>query len=438
MENFLYLIFIFFVYSVIGWIAEVIIAAFRYGKLTKRGFINGPMCPKYGFAMVLITIDVYDLKAHPLFQLIVCIMAMAVFEYVSGIILHKLTGYRFWDYSNIKGNMRGYICVRSVLLLGMAGAAFAWFLNPFLRIIYLLVPQVMVKAVLIVLIVLFLIDVFVTIAASLNWRIEGNIYENVATRLNETKVSMGKRLFNWIQRRMYKAFPEFKTQVKTAADGFGKPEDRVFAKGICVEKLIWIFLISALVGDIIETIFVRVTADVWMSRSSVLYGPFSIVWGLGGAFATALLYPLKDKNDRFVFLGGMLLGGVYEYTCSVFTELVFGTVFWDYSHLPFNINGRVNLLYCFFWGIAAIFWVKVLYPAASRIIEKIPPVAGKVITVLAVVAMTANMIISGCAIGRYVGRSEGAAPDNTIERIIDETYVDSFIERVYPNMKITH
>lgn len=92
-------------------------------------------------------------------------------------------------------------------------------------------------------------------------------------------------------------------------------------------------MIGAFLGDITETIFCRVTAGVWMSRSSVVWGPFSIVWGLAIALVTALLYKYKDKGDRFLFLTGTLLGGAYEYFCSVFTELVFGKVFWDYSKI---------------------------------------------------------------------------------------------------------
>ena len=77
-------------------------------------------------------------------------------------------------------------------------------------------------------------------------------------------------------------------------------------------------------GDLTETVYCRITSGVWMSRSSVVYGPFSIVWGLGCAFLTALLYKYKDKNDRYIFVYGTVLGGAYEYVCSVFTELVFG------------------------------------------------------------------------------------------------------------------
>ena len=144
-----------------------------------------------------------------------------------------------------------------------------------------------------------------------------------------------------------------------------------------------------------------------------------------------------------VFPRNMVLGCIrdnkllYEYSCSVFTEVVFGTTFWDYSHMPFNINGRINLLFCFFWGVLAIVWLKLLYPAVSRVIEKIPPVAGKVLTYILVFAMALDMLISSVALMRYVDRKQQAGADTAVEQFLDHTYPDSFIEWVYPNMKIT-
>ncbi len=89
------------------------------------------------------------------------------------------------------------------------------------------------------------------------------------------------------------------------------------------------------------------------------------MWGLAIAAVTQLLYRYKDSPASWLFVTGTLLGGAYEYLCSVFTEVVFGAVFWDYSAIPFNLGGRINLLYCFFWGFAAIAWFKVLYPPIS-------------------------------------------------------------------------
>ena len=141
--------------------------------------------------------------------------------------------------------------------------------------------------------------------------------------------------------------------------------------GCTLLLLFQLFFIGSLLGDITETVFCRITAGVWMSRSSLVWGPFSIVWGLAIALATALLHRDADKPDRHIFLIGTVLGGAYEYLCSVFTEIFFGKVFWDYSNIPFNLGGRINLLYCFFWGIAAVVWIKVCYPRLSRWLSKI-------------------------------------------------------------------
>ena len=208
----------------------------------------------------------------------------------------------------------------------------------------------------------------------------------------------------------------------------------MFAQGMCFDKLFWVFFICALLGDWIETVFVWATAGQLMSRSSLLYGTFSIVWGLGGAIITGVLYTLKNKNDRYIFIGGFFMGGVYEYSCSVFTEVVFGTKFWDYSHLPFNINGRVNMLFCFFWGVVAIVWIKFLYPNMSKIIEKIPPVTGKLLTWLLIILMSLDIGVSSLALSRYTSRKNGEHAQTSIDQFLDNTYNDQFIEKIYPNM----
>ena len=172
-----------------------------------------------------------------------------------------------------------------------------------------------------------------------------------------------------------------------------------------------------------------------MSRSSVVWGPFSIVWGLAIAAATAMLYKYRNKSDSFLFWTGTLLGGAYEYLCSVFTEIVFGKVFWDYSKIPFNLGGRINLLYCFFWGIAAVVWLKLIYPRASALIEKIPMVIGKIATWVLIVFMLCNMAVSGLALIRYDEREKNVAAEAKWQVWMDEHYDDAKMERIYPNAK---
>mgnify|MGYP002919218251 CR=1 FL=1 len=236
-----------------------------------------------------------------------------------------------------------------------------------------------------------------------------------------------------IQSRMQKAFSGLNQPAQATTK---KAAPTVFAEGCSFYKLISLFFIGAFLGDITETIFCYVTSGVLMSRSSVVYGPFSIVWGLGCMLLTAVLYRQKDKSDGKIFIAGTFLGGAYEYLCSVFTELVFGTVFWDYSGFAFNLGGRINLLYCFFWGIAAVVWLKGLYPRLSAWIERIPIRWGKAGTWVLIVFMVCNIIISALALDRYTQRSAGDAPQTTLGLFLDRHYPDQRIERVYPNAKI--
>ena len=198
-------------------------------------------------------------------------------------------------------------------------------------------------------------------------------------------------------------------------------------------QVFWLFLIGAFAGDIVETIFCRITAGVWMSRSSLVWGPFSIVWGLAIALVTILLYKDRDKQEHHIFWVGVFLGGAYEYICSVFTEIVFGKVFWDYSEMPFNLGGRINLLYCFFWGIAAVVWIKGLYPKVSQLIDTILRKTRWVLTGCFMVFMVLNIFVSVLALIRYDTRADGNAAVHGWERVMDKYFDDARMERIYPN-----
>lgn len=170
-----------------------------------------------------------------------------------------------------------------------------------------------------------------------------------------------------------------------------------------------------------------------MSRSSVVWGPFSIVWGFAIAAATALLYRYRNASDSYLFITGTFLGGAYEYFCSVFTEIMFGKVFWDYSSIPFNLGGRINLLYCFFWGIAAVVWMKILYPRIAAVIEKFPLRTGKICTWIFLIFMCCNIAVSCMALVRSDQRSRGVEATQSWQVTMDERFDDARLKQIYPN-----
>ena len=112
-------------------------------------------------------------------------------------------------------------------------------------------------------------------------------------------------------------------------------------------------------------------------------------------------------------------------------------MFWDYSAIPFNLGGRINLLYCFFWGIAAWVWMKRLYPLLSGWIERIPKKPGKILTYLFLVFMTCNIAVSSLALARYSERAQGIKAENQLAAWIDQEFPDDRMEQIYPNAKMT-
>lgn len=430
------LAFFFFIYSFAGWCIEVCCAAIQKRKFVNRGFVNGPLCPIYGSGAVLFAVFLPELKEAPFFLFLAGAILASILEFTTGALLEKLFHRKWWDYSNIRWNYEGYVCLPFSLGWGVCAVVLNMFLNPLLVKLLGIMPKFLMVIIMIALTVALVLDTVGTTLAIRGLQKKQVQLAEFTEGVSQVSKLLENAITRRIQKRMDKAFPmleipKIKRQKRT------KEKETVFAEGCSFYKLVSLFFIGAFLGDITETIFCLITAGKLMSRSSVVYGPFSIVWGLGCAFLTAILYRIRNKNDSYIFIAGTLLGGVYEYICSVFTELVFGTVFWDYSKFAFNLGGRINLLYCFFWGIAAVVWMKLLYPRLSAWIEKIPMKEGKIICTVMLVFMIFDCLLSAMALDRYTERNTtGKQAQNEVESFLDEHFGDERMERIYPNAKI--
>ena len=421
----------FLIYSILGWCISVAFCAIKKHSFVNPGFLNLPVSPIYGIGAVLSTVFLSELTHRPLFFILGSCVLSGILVITTGVALERMLHRRWWDFSDHKFHFHGYISLPLLLVLGVGAWLCVSFLNPLLALVLGDLPPLLSRILVLVGLGLVALDLALSLGITVQMGVRIRRLEQMSRDFQELTALFGHAITRRVQTRMLHAFPNLEQAAPSQ-----KPKPTVFAQGCSPTKLIWIFFIAALLGDIIETLFCRATMGIWMSRSSLIYGPFSIVWGLGAVMFTALLYRYKDKSEGYLFLAGTIVGGVYEYVCSVFTELVFGTVFWDYSHIPFNLAGRINLLYCFFWGIAAAVWMKVLYPRLSRLIERIPMKAGKVLTWVIVVFMVFNMAISALALGRYQQRQSAPdAPTNGFTEFLDHYYPDERIHQVYPNMK---
>ena len=399
-------------YAFLGWCVQVAFHAVRDGRFINPGFLNMPLVLNWGFLAVVLLPMLPTLDDKLLLQyLFVWIAVISVRN-----IARQLTR---------EGPDPRAPRVRMLLHLLVSAIVLAIYLmvHPILFTLVTLMPDTLVNVIAAVLAVLLIADLACVVLA-----LRSKYVPISADAVRDRTEVLGNRLGLAIRSRLDRAYPGILDAHSPSP---------VFAQGICFDKLVWVFLISSFLGAFVEMLYCRVTGGVWMNRSSVLYGPFSVVWGLGAVVLTVALRPLANKADRHVFLAGFLIGGGYEYLCSVFTELVFGTVFWDYSWMPLNIGGRTNVLYCMFWGLLAVLWVKMICPPMERTIEKIPPLPGKIITWIVLVLMICNALLTGASMIRYTQRQTSPEPTNIIEQLIDERFDDAFMENRWPNMKLT-
>ncbi len=421
------LIWLFLIYSFAGWVLETVLASLKQKKFANRGIINGPFCLIYGFGGFFITAFTRELTGIWLF--LGCAIVASLLEWIAGHLIEMWYHERWWDYRNIKWNLDGYVSVPTSCVWGLLGVFVIKIGNGLCMSLYGMLPGLISRIIILVLLGFLAVDAIATLTILFGHSKNPERWIAADRDIDSATKKLGAKIDDVVNRRITKAYPQKQHTESEEAH----PE--IFAYGCSFYKIVLLFFIGAFLGDITETIFCRITAGYWMSRSSVVWGDFSIVWGLAIAAVTALLYKYRNRSQQFLFWMGTFLGGAYEYICSVFTEIVFGTVFWDYSDIPFNLGGRINLLYCFFWGFAAVAWFKIFYPPVSRLIEKIPVKIGKIITWLLIIFMLADGIVSSAALARYNARSNGIEAENSFESWVDEHFDDGRMAQVYPKAK---
>lgn len=130
-----------------------------------------------------------------------------------------------------------------------------------------------------------------------------------------------------------------------------------------------------------------------------------------------------------------VVGSAAEYICSLGQEIVFGSVAWDYSHLPLNINGRVCLLYSLFWGVLGVFWVKVFMPITEKIIGSLNTTALSALVWAFSIFFLFDAVMSAGAAVRMNRRDEGVPASSHIDVFFDEHFDDERMHKIYANSK---
>lgn len=203
---------------------------------------------------------------------------------------------------------------------------------------------------------------------------------------------------------------------------------------INIYKLIWIFTIGSILGYCVEMLWCYIRNGHFESRKGLIYGPISPVYGIGGIVLTLLLYRFINYNGIIIFFISAIIGGVFEYLCSWVQEKAFGSVSWDYDSKNLSINGRTSVEYSVFWGILGVFFLRDIYPLFDKFMGYFSDETIKILTIIFLVFLIPDIIISALAVRREVARMKGVQAKNALDRFLDKKYTDEFLKKIYPNM----
>ena len=199
------LVFLFFIYSVLGWIAEEVFVLLKQGQLVNRGFLKGPLCPIYGFGMITIIICLSPIKEHLVLLFIGSALLTTALELITGFVLEKIFHTKWWDYSDLHFNFKGYICLSVTVAWGFFSLLLVYVLHPPMERLLLWIPQWLVEPAVLLLTILFVVDATKSIQDALGLKslmIRLSEHRPSPERL-QTLLSYGKS--HWRTRSLHRA-----------------------------------------------------------------------------------------------------------------------------------------------------------------------------------------------------------------------------------------
>ena len=185
---------LFCIYSFFGWCTEVIYHTVKTGEFVNRGFLNGPVCPIYGFGVLTVIVALEPLKDNLLVLFIGSVFLTSLIEFVTGFVLEKIFHDKWWDYSDEPFNIKGYICLRLSLLWGIACLLVVDIAHPLIFDFLKAVPLTLGKILLTISLVAFIVDFIVTVLRISKFKKSIRVLDELANNIKVISNEIGENI----------------------------------------------------------------------------------------------------------------------------------------------------------------------------------------------------------------------------------------------------
>lgn len=208
----------FFFYGFVGWIVEVIYYGVTEGKFINRGFLNGPLCPVYGLGFYGV-IWAFAPLVHsvPLLFFGSALVATTV-ELIAGVILYQIFHLRWWDYSDYKYNLNGFICVRFFLYWGLACSLGMYILHPACMTVIHHMPGRLRFTLVACLSVITFVDIVVTASTIWGLNQKAKIISSISGGIRKTSDKLGSQIYDTVDTIVTKTSPVVETTQHSYAE----------------------------------------------------------------------------------------------------------------------------------------------------------------------------------------------------------------------------
>ena len=192
----------FLIYSFFGWCLEVVYQAVEHGKFINRGFLNGPYCPIYGFGVIIVTGALDPIKSNAVVLFFGSVLLTSMLEFITGFVLEKIFHMHWWDYSEEKFNIRGYICLKFSLLWGVACIIVVRIIHPAVSVFVDKFPATAGIIIISVYMIGVASDMIVTVLAIIHFKRRIVLLENISSQMRKLSDKTGEKIFDTVEEAM--------------------------------------------------------------------------------------------------------------------------------------------------------------------------------------------------------------------------------------------
>lgn len=203
---------VFFIYAFAGWIMETISISIRNKKFVNRGFLIGPVCPIYGYGVVLVSLLLQKYQNDIIVTFFMSIIICGFLEYFTSYFMEIIFKARWWDYSQRKFNINGRICLETLIPFGIAGTFILYIANPFIMKYINMIPELGLHIFTVVFLLIYVTDMIVSFKIILNLKeMTKEFKDNTIEISTKVKKIIRKKLF--LYRRLARAFPKIQNNI---------------------------------------------------------------------------------------------------------------------------------------------------------------------------------------------------------------------------------